>query len=380
MEKLKVVISVNTAWNLWNFRAGLIRALIEEGHEVIAIAPNDEYAERVSSLGCNFIALPMDNKGTNPFKDAVLLWRYWRLLYSLRPDVFLGFTVKPNIYGSLAARIFGISVINNIAGLGSVFNKNNWLTVLVQLLYRLALSRSTKIFFQNQDDLVAFVDHGFVNPNLAERLPGSGVNLEKFKPQNSNRNDTQVKFLLVARMLWEKGVGEYVQAADELIQKNPNARFSLLGFLDVKNPNAISRDQMDVWINNNNIDYLGMSDDVQNVMSQYDVIVLPSKYKEGTPRSLLEAAAMAKPIVTTNTPGCRDVVDDGVTGFLCVPGDANDLSRAMGLILNMTPDERRAMGYRGRLKAESMFDERLVIKKYLQSISNPQLPNNTRRH
>ena len=369
MKKMKVVIALNTAWNLLNFRAGLIKAMLADGHEVVAVAPHDEYADRVRALGCRFVALPMDNQGTNPVRDAVLWWRYRRLLKTLRPDVFLGFTVKPNVYGSLAARSLGIAVVNNIAGLGSVFNKNNWLTALVRRLYRLALSGSAKVFFQNQDDLDAFVAQGLVNPMVVGLLPGSGVDLEKFKPQNLIRNDQKVKLLLVARMLWEKGVGEYVQAASELKIDHPNAEFSLLGFLDVKNPHAISREQMDAWVKSSAINYLGVSDDVASVMNEYDVIVLPSKYREGTPRSLLEAAAMGKPIVTTNTSGCRDVVDDGISGYLCAPGDAQDLSRAMGQLLALTPDERQAMGQQGRLKMERSYDERLVVNQYLAALA-----------
>jgi glycosyltransferase involved in cell wall biosynthesis len=368
MKKLKVVIGLNTAWNLLNFRAGLIKALLAEGHEVVAVAPQDEYADRVRALGCKFVALNIDNQGTNPVRDVLLWWRYRRLFKSLRPDVFLGFTVKPNVYGSLAARSLGIAVINNIAGLGSVFNKNNWLTALVRGLYLLALRSSDKVFFQNQDDLDSFLAQGLVNPKVVDRLPGSGVDLEKFKPQNLVRIDQKIKFLLVARMLWEKGVGEYVEAATQLKIVHPNAEFALLGFLDIKNPHAISREQMDVWVSSSAINYLGVSDDVASIMSEYDVVVLPSKYREGTPRSLLEAAAMGKPIVTTNTSGCRDVVDDGVSGYLCVPGNAQDLSRALGQMLALTPDERHAMGRQGRLKMERFYDERTVIKHYLTAL------------
>jgi glycosyltransferase involved in cell wall biosynthesis len=207
-----------------------------------------------------------------------------------------------------------------------------------------------------------------VNPNVAGLLPGSGVDLEKFKPQNLVRKDQKIKFLMVARMLWEKGVGEYVQASSHLKIDHPNVEFSLLGFLDVKNPHAISREQMDIWVSSTAINYLGVSDDVASVMSEYDVIVLPSKYREGTPRSLLEAAALGKPIVTTNTSGCRDVVDDGVSGYLCLPGDAQDLSLALGKMLALTPDERQAMGQKGRLKIERFYDERLVINQYLKAL------------
>lgn len=364
---MKIVIALNTAWNLWNFRSGLIKALLAEGHEVFAVAPHDEYADRVRALGCQFVALPMDNQGTNPVADALLWWRYRRLLKTLRPDVLLGFTVKPNIFGSLAARSLGIAVINNIAGLGSVFNKNNWLTALVRHLYRLALSGSAKVFFQNQDDMDTFVAQGLVNPRLVGLLPGSGVDLTQFHPMPNRHEDGCVVFLLVARMLWDKGVGEYVQAAAALKDQHPNAEFALLGFLDAQNPTAIGREQMDDWVNQGAVSYWGVSVDVRHELSKADVVVLPS-YREGTPRTLLEAAAMGKPLITTNAVGCRDVVDDGVNGYMCEVANAADLAKAMGKMLLINSDERQAMGQQGRAKMERLYDERLVINQYLKSI------------
>jgi glycosyltransferase involved in cell wall biosynthesis len=368
---VKVVIALNTAWNVLNFRSGLIRALLAQGHEVVAVAPDDEYADRVRALGCQFIPLAMDNQGTNPIKDLGLWWRYRRLLKALKPDVFLGFTVKPNVYGSLAAHSLGIAVVNNIAGLGSVFNKNNWLTALVRRLYRLALSGSAKVFFQNQDDLDAFVAQGLVNPKVVGLLPGSGVDLTKFQPVPNRHDDGRVVFLLIARMLWDKGVGEYVQAAAALKAQHPNAEFALLGFLDVQNPTAIGRAQMDVWVSQGAMSYWGVSDDVRQVLAKADVVVLPS-YREGTPRTLLEAAALAKPLVTTNAVGCRDVVDEGVNGYLCEVANAPDLARAMGQMLALTPTEREAMGQQGRLKMERSYDERLVVNQYLETLSRLQ--------
>lgn len=366
---MKVVIALNTAWNLLNFRSGLIRALLSEGHEVVAVAPDDEYADRVRALGCQFIPLAMDNQGTNPIKDLDLWWRYRHLLKALKPDVLLGFTVKPNVYGSLAAHSLGIAVVNNIAGLGSVFNKKNWLTVVVRLLYRLALARSAKVFFQNQDDLDAFVSYGLVKPMVVGRLPGSGVNLAQFQALPPKPDNGRVTFLLIARMLWDKGVGEYVRAAAQIKAQHPNAEFALLGFLDVQNPTAVSRAQMDEWVAQGAVMYWGVSDDVRTEVARADVVVLPS-YREGTPRTLLEAAAMGKPIITTNAVGCKDVVDDGVNGFLCEPKSADDLARAMSRILSLNQAERVHMGLQGRLKMESEYDERIVLNQYIAAISD----------
>jgi len=361
------MITLNTAWNLINFRSGLIKALVAHGYEVIAVAPFDEYATRLSTLGCRFIPLPMDNKGTNPGRDLLLLARFFNLMRSERPDVFLGYTVKPNIYGSLAANALRIPVINNVAGLGTVFIKGGWLNQLVRGLYRIALSRSSKVFFQNDEDRQLFVSGGLVSEPIAGRLPGSGIDLVKFLPASLPAGP-YVRFLLIARMLWDKGVGEYVEAARLLKRRGIAAELCLLGFLDVQNPAAISRKQMDEWVAEGVVRYIGVSDNVRDEIAQADCVVLPSFYREGTPRTLLEAAAMARPIVTTDSVGCRDVVDDGVNGYLCKPKDASDLADKMERIVRMSPAEREVMGSLGRVKIEREFDEKIVIEKYLLAI------------
>jgi len=362
----KVMIVLNAAWNLVNFRSGLIRALVAEGYEVVAVAPTDKYAEELPALGCRFIPLPMDNKGTHPGRDLLLLARFVRLLLVEKPDVYLGYTVKPNVYGSIAAHALGIPVINNIAGLGTVFIKGGWLNRVVRGLYRLALSRSATVFFQNGDDREMFVSGGLVKAAVTDRLPGSGVDLIRFGPVPLP-NGSPLRFLLIARMLKDKGVVEYVEAARTLRVRGIDAEFCLLGFLDVQNPTAISRAQMDAWVGEGCVRYLGVSDDVGSEIARADCVVLPS-YREGTPRSLLEAAAMARPIVTTDSVGCRDVVDDGVSGYLCQPRDADDLAEKMARIAALSPESRTAMGASGRAKVMREFDERIVIGKYLDAI------------
>jgi glycosyltransferase involved in cell wall biosynthesis len=364
---VKVMIVVNSAWNLLNFRSGLIRALIAAGYEVIAVAPPDDYVSRVSELGCSFVPLPIDSKGTNPGRDLLLLLRFFLLLRKEKPNIYLGFTAKPNIYGSLAAHILGIPVINNIAGLGIVFKRENWLARLVKKLYWLALSRSKKVFFQNSEDEMLFIKYRLVNGQVAERLPGSGINLTQFVSLPLP-NDSPIRFLLIARMLWDKGVGDFVEAARMLRKCGVRDEFCLLGFLDVKNPGAISRDQIREWVDEGIIQYLGVSDNVSEEIAKADCVVLPSYYREGTPRSLLEGAAMARPIVTTDSVGCRDVVEHGVTGYLCQPKNRDDLAGAMKAILLMSKCDREAMGLRGREKIERQYDEKIVINKYLDAI------------
>jgi glycosyltransferase involved in cell wall biosynthesis len=362
----KILISVNAAWNLVNFRAGLIRSLVARGYEVVAVAPPDEYAPRLEKLGCRYVPLPMDNKGTHPGRDMQLLWRFLRLLRHERPDVFLGYTVKPNIYGSLAAHALNIPVINNVAGLGAVFAKDSWLTSLVRLLYRLAFAKSRQVFFQNDDDLRAFVEAGLVGPGQADRVRGSGIDLQHFSqvlpfPQEGRK----FRFLLVARLLWDKGVGEYVAAARSIKQRISGVEFWLLGFLEVQNPAAIPREQIDSWVAEGVITYLGAAADVRPHIAAADCIVLPSYYREGVPRSLLEAAAIGRAIVTTNTVGCRDTVEDGVSGLLCRPRDVADLAEKLERMVVLSPEARAEMGRRGREKMEREFDECLVIARYL---------------
>jgi glycosyltransferase involved in cell wall biosynthesis len=363
----RVIIALNTAWNLFNFRSGLIRALVSHGYNVIAVAPADEYAPQLAALGCRFVPLPMDNKGTHPGRDLLLLWRFIRLMRKEGPDVFLGYTVKPNVYGSLAAHFSGVPVINNVAGLGTVFIKGGWVNWFVRALYRGALARSRKVFFQNEDDRQLFITGGLVNEALTDRLPGSGVDLKKFEPVPLPGRSV-IRFLLIARMLWDKGVGECVEAARLLKSRGLNSEVCLLGFLDVQNPAAISTTQMDEWVAEGVVRYLGVSDNVREEIAQADCVVLPSFYREGTPRTLLEAAAMARPIITTDSVGCRDVVDDGVNGLLCRPRDATDLADKMALMISMSQTEREAMGLRGREKVEREFDEKIMIDKYLAAI------------
>jgi len=369
-SKQLVLIALNTTWNISNFRAGLIRAFIKAGYEVVAVAPPDSYVEQVKALGCQYVPLPMDNQGTHPGRDLLLLWRFYWLLRRVRPNVFLGYTVKPNIYGSIAAHLLDIPVINNIAGLGAVFIKDGWITRLVRGLYWFALSRSKRVFFQNEDDRALFIEGELLDCEITDRLPGSGIDLNHFSSIEMLPSESSVRFLLIARMLWDKGVGDYVEAAKLLKSRVVSADFCLLGFLDVKNPTAISRDQMDEWVKSGYVTYLGETDDVRPHITAATCVVLPSFYREGVPRTLLEAAAIGRPIITTDAIGCREVVDDGLNGYLCKPRDASDLAEKMERFIALSSEQRAEMGRRGRAKIEREFDEKIVINKYLEVVAN----------
>lgn len=364
----KVVIVANTSWYLWNFRLNLMLLLQREGVEVIAVAPADDYSSRFAEHGIRFIPLAMSRRGKNPLGEVRAMANLYRIFRRERPGMVLTYTPKANIYASIAAHRCGIPVANNVAGLGYAFVRQGVLPRLIKLLYRVAFSRSRKVYFQNEDDLGLFVGEGIVAARLAERLPGSGVDTEKFSPRE--RGEGPFTFLLVARLLWDKGIGEYVEAARLVRRSAPHAVFQLLGPLDDGNPSAISRSQVEEWRAEGIVEYLGATDSVTEYLAKADCVVLPSAYREGVPRSLLEAASMARPVLTTDTTGCRDVVDDGITGFLCKVRDAAGLAANMGRVLAMEEGERREMGLRGRMKMIRQFSEGIVLDRYLELVSS----------
>lgn len=375
VSRPKVLISINTSWNVANFRAGLIRALVERDVEVVVAAPPDAFSPRLADLGCRHIPFGMDNKGTNPVRDALLFRRYLRLLRHERPDVFLGWTIKPNVYGSLAARMLPIPVINNVSGLGTVFLSRAWLNRVARALYRLAFKRSFRVFFQNSADRTLFIELGLVREDQARLVPGSGIDLHRFAPVplDARADGDGPVFLLIGRLLRDKGIQEFVEAARLVRSRRPAARFRLLGFLDVENRTAISRATVEEWVRAGDVEYLGEADDVRPHIAAADCVVLPS-YREGTPRSLLEASAMARPVIATDVPGCREVVEDGVTGLLCRVKDSGDLAFRMLEMAAMTAVERTAMGRAGRSRMERLFDEQFVVAAYLDAISEATAP------
>jgi glycosyltransferase involved in cell wall biosynthesis len=377
MMKQTIIISINTAWNVHNYRSGLVKSLLARGYEVVAVAPDDEYADRVRELGCRFVHIPIDNNGTNPWRDLGLLARYFKILHKLKPVAFLGYTVKPNVYGSIAAHALGIPVINNIAGLGATFITQSYVTAIVRWLYKLSLKRSHRVFFQNADDQGFFVSLGLVKESRTAVLPGSGLNLAHYRPSQPRPVEGRsFRFLLIGRLLKDKGVEEYAAAARELRTRFPDVECQLLGFSDAGNANAIPMERVRAWESEGLLRYLGKTDDVRPFLDQADCVVLPS-YREGVPRALLEAAAMARPIVATDVVGCRDAVDDGSNGYLCRVRDPIDLAEKMASVLQLGHIDRLEMGAAGRAKVEREFDEQFVINKYVQALHTLGIPDAT---
>ena len=362
----KIVLAINSAWNVANFRGGLVRGLQADGWEVVAMAPRDAHVARVEALGCRFVELPMHGSGTNPWQDILLYRRFKATLAVERPAAFLGFTIKPNIYGSLAAQSLDIPVINNIAGLGTAFIRRNWLTPVVHILYHQALKRSRRVLFQNEDDRNQFIGAGLVPPTRTQRIPGSGVDLTAFVPVPLPEfGPTQpMRFLFIGRLLRDKGVPELAVAARELRARGANVKVQLLGFLDVDNPSAISRAEIDGWQAEGVLEYLGSTDDVRPHIAAAHCVVLPSYYREGVPRTLLEAAAMARPLIACDSVGCRDAVDDAVNGFLVRVRDAGHLAQQMLRFATLGAAQREAMARASRRKAEREFNEQFVVNVY----------------
>ena len=368
-EIKKIVISSNTSWSIYNFRLNLARILKDKGYKVIIVAPYDKYAEKLKKE-FEYHNIFINNKGTNPIEDIRTTLEFYKLYKKIKPDIVFHYTIKPNIYGSIAAKLNNVPSITVVTGLGYIFIKEKRiLTTLVKNMYRIAFNGVEKVFFLNNDDSNIFVAQKIVKKEKIFVLPGEGIDTIKFAPIDIGKRDGKFRFLLIARMLWDKGIGEYVEAARIIKQKYSNVEFQLLGFLGVSNRSAISKEQMQEWIDEGLVNYLGVSDDVRVYIAKADCIVLPS-YREGIPRTLLEAASMAKPIITTDSVGCRDVVDDGANGFLCKVKNAQDLADKMEKMLNLSDTERKAMGEAGRAKIIKEFDERIVINKYLETIES----------
>ncbi|MEA2017424.1 MAG: glycosyltransferase family 4 protein [Campylobacterota bacterium] len=365
----KLVISINTSWNIINFRMGLLKALQTEGYEIIVVAPKDKYSALFKTHDFEYHDISINNKGSNPIEDIKLIVDYYKLFKEIKPDVILNYTIKPNIYGTIAASLLNLKTINNIAGLGTLFVAENIITKIAKYLYKYSQLKASYVFFQNSDDFKLFTDEKLVDINKCGILPGSGVDTNLFKPIEVIRDDDKVVFLLIARMLWNKGIKEYIEAARVIKQKYPYTEFQLLGFLDVANKSAISKDQMDKWIDEGVINYLGTSDNVKVEISNADCIVLPSFYREGTPRTLLESASMAKPIITTDNVGCRDVVDNGKNGFIVKVKDVDSLVQNLEIFINLTKEEKLILGQNGRNKIIQEYDEKIVISKYIKIIN-----------
>ncbi len=318
-------------------------------------------------MGCTHFNVNMDNKGTNPVKDIATFFNFVSIYKKARPDMIFHFTIKPNIYGTLAAKFLNISCINNISGLGTLFIKEGFATLVAKILYKISQNHPKHIFFQNNEDHEHFMKLGLVKKEKSSVLPGSGVDTVRFSPVEKEHNDGKFVFLLIARMLKDKGIVEFVKAAEIVKSTCNHCEFQLLGFMDDKNRSAVTHKEMSEWIEQGNVKYLGPTDKVEDFIACADCVVLPS-YREGTPRSLLEAASMGKPLITTDTPGCRNVLIDNENGYFCKVKDAEDLAQKMMKMVELPKDELKKMGQKSRRLIIEKYDVKLVIWEYLKRV------------
>ena len=369
MKEKRILFVANTAWSMYNFRLGLMKKLIAYGYRVFVAAPHDAYSDKMTQSAIEVIPLQkLQASSANPFHE----WAFYRELLAVyrhyRPDLIFHYTIKPNIYGTLAAKKLGIPAIAVTTGLGYVFTNRNLVSLAGRMLYRYALPKASGVWFLNREDLASFQEHIGISIDKTTLLPGEGINTEAFK-RKAAIDFAKTDFIFTGRMLYEKGVEVLVSSVRQLREKGYVFTCVLLGFLDVQNPSAISRQTIAEWEAEGLVVYLGSTDNVLPYLEKANCFVFPSYYSEGIPRSLMEAASMEMPIITTNNVGCRDVVEHKRTGFISVPRSVQSLTEKMEQFLQLSESEKTKMGVLGRKKVQETFGEDQVIKIYLNSIA-----------
>lgn len=363
MPKPNAIILSRCAWTLYNFRRNLALNLQQHGiTTILAGSDEDGFDTKLRKEGHDFRPIPISLKGVDPLRDFLLILELRKFFKRTSPQLLHAFTIKPAIYGTLAAWMAGVPHrIVTISGIGHAFTTGKpWLRTIVELLYRFALRRADIVFFQNKDDRDLFLDRRLVAPGKVRLIAGSGVDVNRFTPQPlpSKHGDTP-RFLMISRLLKEKGIKEYITAAEAVQRHSPQASFQLLGGLDTSNPSGVSLEEFHKMNHSKAVEWIDKVDDVLPYIKNADVIVLPS-YREGVPRSLLEGAAMARALVASDAPGCRDIVHNGSTGYLVPIGDAQALAKALTRLIE-NPSKIAEMGQSARQMVLQQFDERFII-------------------
>lgn len=363
---MKIAFVDNTLWGLLNFRGEVIKTLCKEGNEITLIAPFDSNISLKEYEGINYIPIKLSRKGKNPFQEINYLYSLFKNYKKNKFDLVFHYTIKPNIYGNIAAKLNKINSISIIPGLGHLFINESITTKIAEKLYKFALNFSKEVWFLNNDDKDLFVKRKLVNEENIKILPGEGINLDKFYPLENSRKDNKLIFLMVARVLWEKGFKEYIEAAEFLKEKYNNLEFQLLGMIDEDNPSGVKKEIIENYHRKGIINYLGISNDVRKIISNCDCLVLPS-YREGISRILLESSAMEKPLITTNITGCKEVVKNN--GYLCKVRNSKDLIEKIEKFIVLSKDKKIEMGKNGRKLMREKFDVNYVINFYLEVIN-----------
>lgn len=365
LKKQKIAFVGNSVLTMMIFRMGIIKALTKR-YDITVIAPQDSDVEALQALSVRFIPVEIDCKGTNPWKDS-RLYRALKAIYRReRFDFIFHFTIKPNIYGSQAAATLGIKHINVITGLGYTFIKRNWLFRLSCLLHRVAMRKAEEVWFLNEDDKNTFLHLHLVLPDKVHVIHGEGVDTSYY--QSTRALPDSMVFLYIGRMLRYKGADLYAQAAEQLKAEYPSVRWQLLGAMDADNPDGITADEIENWVRKGCIEYCGVVKDVRSYIEQCTCVVLPSRFREGVPRSLMEAASMERPIITTDSVGCKEVVEDQVNGLLCEKQSLESLVAAMRTMIEKPKPQLEQMGQRGRERMCRLFDEQIILEEYNQAL------------
>ncbi len=364
----KIIFVSRCAWTLYNFRKDIMLEFLKRGYKVYALGgPEGDYGEKLKKLGIEYISIPIEKKGMNPVRDLKVLLSLIALYKKINPNVVFHYTIKPIIYGSLAAGFLQFkNIYNFITGLGYVFiGKKGVLRELVKFLYNISLSFSEKVFFYNDEDYLYFFKSEIILPLKSFFIPGSGVDKEVFVPDQKKKK-ANVKIAMVSRFLVEKGVREFVKIACEIKSITDRVDFVMIGGIDPRNPSTVTEEEVKEWISKGII-VKGKIDDIPSFLRGIDFLVHPTYYKEGIPRILLEVGATGLPVITSSIPGCRDVVVDGETGFLVVPRD-NDILKKKVLFLIFSPSFRKKMGKKGREKVVRRFSNEVVFRKIFSFI------------
>ncbi|MCB0641361.1 MAG: glycosyltransferase family 4 protein [Phaeodactylibacter sp.] len=363
----KIAFLTNSVWNIVNYRMPLIQACRDQGFEPLILAPKDDFAGPIpAGWTCHYLK-QLSPGGKNPLQDLRLFLEIWQALRQYRPALVCSFTIKPNIYGSLAAAPLKIPCLPTITGLGYSFLQKGLLSRLTALLYRQAFRKTRQVVFQNKDDRRLFIEQGLLRPEQTVLIPGSGVDTQHFYPDFPT-SAAPCSFIYIGRLLWDKGLGEFVQAIRGLKRRYPNLRVHWLGAQDHNNPAVIDSAQVEAWEREGLIHWLGPQADVRPFIAAADALVLPS-YREGLPRAVLEAMAMAKPVIVTDVPGCRELVDKK-NGLLAPVKDPQGLEQVLQTFLELPESQRQEMGRTGRQLAEQQFDNQIIVRNYLSLIQS----------
>ncbi len=364
-----IALVSNSTWSVFNFRADIIRMLIEDGFRVLVIAPEDDYAPRLRHMGCQIHPIEFNNRTINPFSDLSFYLELRKIYRLYQPAFIFHYVAKPNIFGSIAAFHSGIPSVAVITGLGYAFSRQNLLYKLMSRLYRFSLTRSSEVWFLNKEDANVFIREDLVDIRKVKVLPGEGVNTEHFRPLPAQTRK-KFRFLMSTRLLESKGVALYAAAARILKRKNYDVEFHLIGFFEKHHPDTISLADLHNWQTEGLLQYKGFANDVREYLKDADCFVFPSFYNEGVPRCLMEASSMELPIITSYNRGCKDVVLHNETGFLCQKNNAFDLAEKMEQMILLDERSRKVMGRLGRKYMMEKFSMERVYQEYRQSLQN----------